>query len=94
MDIIRAAYEKKLVPDVFITLDQVEQANGRTLEDTVEALKAWGNARMPADVHAYISWFAEFQQEDRVEQKPKKDGGAGQKNRDKGKKKKGKKGKK
>ena len=57
---------KKLVSDVFITMSQVEEAGKRRLEQAQDDLKTWVTARMPADVHAYISWFAEFNQEDRV----------------------------
>jgi hypothetical protein len=66
MAIIREAYARKIVPEGFIAMEQVEQANGRTPEEAMVSLKNWANARMPADVHAYISWFAEFQQEDKI----------------------------
>jgi hypothetical protein len=36
------------------------------MEETMELLKRWVSARMPADAHAYISWFAEFQQDDKI----------------------------
>jgi len=71
MECIQGAFEKKLISDVFITLSQVEEAGKRTLEQAQEDLKTWVTARMPVDVHAYISWFAEFNQEDRVEPQPK-----------------------
>ncbi|MBM9616847.1 DUF1186 domain-containing protein [Desulfobulbus rhabdoformis] len=71
MECIQGAFEKKLISDVFITLSQVEEAGKRSLEQAQEDLKTWVTARMPTDVHAYISWFAEFNQEDRVEPQPK-----------------------
>jgi hypothetical protein len=37
----------------------------------MDGLQTWVNSRMPADVHAYISWFAEFHQEE-LEQQPVK----------------------
>ena len=89
---IRDAFSKKIISDTFITLGQIEQASERTMEEALESLKVWANARMPANVHAYIAWFAEFQQEDQVGPKPK--GGGEQKNKEKKAKKKGKKGKK
>nr|WP_320010369.1 DUF1186 domain-containing protein [uncultured Desulfobulbus sp.] len=66
MECIQGAFDKKLVSDVFITMSQVEEAGKRSREQAQDDLKTWVTARMPADVHAYISWFAEFNQEDRV----------------------------
>ena len=66
MKTIRKAYDDGLVQPGFIGLEKVEEANGRNMEAALEALKGWVESRMPADVHGYISWFAEFQQEDRV----------------------------
>lgn len=100
MDAIRGAFAKEIVPETFITLEQVEQAEAMTPEETLTSLKQWVNARMPADVHAYISWFAEFQQEDRDVQTAAasvpKGGSKGKKSKNKAQKgnKKGKKGKK
>ena len=64
MDIIRKAIEDGIVHKGFISLENVDAANDRTREAAAEALQTWVKARMPADVHAYISWFAEFHQED------------------------------
>ena len=89
MDIIREAHAKGIIPEGFITLEQIEQANGRGMDEAMESLKGWVNARMPSDVHAYISWFAEFQQEDKVAPPPLKE-----KKKEKKSNKKGKKGKK
>lgn len=66
MDTIHKAYDDGLVQPGFIGLEKVEEANGRNMEAALEALKGWVESRMPADVHGYISWFAEFQQEDRL----------------------------
>lgn len=70
MEIIRKGFDDKLVSPRFIGLSNVEEANARSMEETMDALRKWVNARMPADIHAYISWFAEFNQEDRGEEGP------------------------
>ena len=73
MDIIRKGFDDKLISNGFISLSNVDEANARSLEEAMEGLQQWVNARMPADIHAYISWFAEFNQEDRGEEAaPKK----------------------
>lgn len=97
MDLIRKGFDDKLISAGFISLNNVEDANARSMEEAMESLRKWVNARMPADIHAYISWFAEFNQEDRVtpeaEAVPKKKANKqGKKANDK-KGKKGKKGK-
>lgn len=71
MAIIQEAFDKGIVTEAFIAMDQVEQAGSRTMDQAMEDLAAWVKARMPEDAHAYISWFAEFQQEDRDATKPK-----------------------
>jgi hypothetical protein len=63
---IRQAFADDLIRPGFIDQDFVDEVNQRTLEMTLDKLQQWVTARMPADVHTYISWFAEFQQEDRV----------------------------
>lgn len=64
MEIIRTAFADGVVRPGFIGLADVEHACKRTREEAMTALQAWVTARMPADIHAYISWFAEFNQED------------------------------
>jgi len=64
MDIIRKAYDDGIVSKGFIGLQDVETAADRDLETAMESLRNWVTTRMPADVHSYISWFAEFNQED------------------------------
>jgi len=64
MVIIRKAFEDGIVSTTFIGLGNVEVANDLSREVAMESLQAWVKARMPVDVHAYISWFAEFNQED------------------------------
>ena len=71
MEIIRKAFEDGIVSTTFIGLGNVEVANDLSREVAMESLQAWVKARMPVDVHAYISWFAEFNQEDH-EQPPVK----------------------
>lgn len=68
MDIIRKGFDDNLISAGFISLDNVEEANARSMATSMESLQKWVHARMPADIHAYISWFAEFNQEDRVEE--------------------------
>ena len=71
MEIIRKAFADNIVSTSFISLGNVEVANEQSMEAARESLQAWVKARMPVDVHAYISWFAEFHQEDH-EQPPVK----------------------
>jgi hypothetical protein len=71
MEIIRKAFEDGIVSTTFIGLGNVEVANDLSREVAMESLQAWVKARMPVDVHGYISWFAEFNQEDH-EQPPVK----------------------
>jgi len=73
MEIIRQAYDAGIVHKGFISLENVDEANDRSREATMEALQTWVKARMPADIHSYISWFAEFHQEDHEQpaKKPK-----------------------
>ena len=71
MEIIRKAFEDGIVSTSFIGLGNVEVANDLSREVAMESLQAWVKARMPVDVHGYISWFAEFNQEDH-EQPPVK----------------------
>ena len=64
MEIIRKAFTDGVVRPGFIGLADVEHACERTKEEAMTSLRSWVTARMPADIHAYISWFAEFNQED------------------------------
>jgi hypothetical protein len=64
MEIIRKAFADGVVRPGFIGLADVEQACGRNREEAMTTLRSWVAARMPADIHAYISWFAEFNHED------------------------------
>ena len=91
MATIREAFDKGIVTEAFIAMDQVEQAESRTMDQAMEDLATWVNARMPADVHNYISWFSEFQQEDRDATEPKGIGKGKGKPKKTKKKKKGKK---
>lgn len=73
MELIRKGFDEQLISTGFISLGNVEEANARSMEEAMESLQKWVTARMPADIHAYISWFAEFNQEDRGEEAtPKK----------------------
>jgi len=64
MDIIRAAYDQGIVSKGFIALKDVEVAADRDMETAMASLLTWVNARMPVDIHGYISWFAEFNQQE------------------------------
>ena len=61
----------------------------------MERLRSWVTSRMPADVHAYISWFTEFHQDelDQPPVRPAKEKKKDDKAKNKGKKKSGKKNK-
>jgi hypothetical protein len=71
MEIIRKAFADNIVPDKFIGLGNVEIASEQSREASLESFQTWVKARMPADIHGYISWFAEFHQTDH-EQPPAK----------------------
>jgi len=64
MEIIRKAFADNVVRPGFIALQDVEDADKRDRENAMESLRTWVTARMPADVHGYISWFSEFNQEE------------------------------
>lgn len=64
MEIIRQGFADGVVRPGFIGLEDVERADERSREEAMTALQSWVTSRMPADVHAYISWFAEFHQEE------------------------------
>ncbi len=64
MDKIRQAFADGIVKEGFIALEDVERANDRDIESAMESLRTWVTARMPADIHGYISWFAEFNTEE------------------------------
>ncbi|MDR2548687.1 MAG: DUF1186 family protein [Desulfobulbus sp.] len=81
MEILRRAHAEGLIHKGFISLENVEEANDMGFDAAMERLRGWVAARTPADVHAYISWFAEFHQEELERMSPADQG--------KGKKKKG-----
>lgn len=64
MAILRAAMDDGLIHQGFIGLENIEEANAHSPEASQERLHSWVRSRMPADVHAYISWFAEFHPEE------------------------------
>jgi hypothetical protein len=64
MEKIRQAFADGIVKEGFIALEDVEQANERDKASAMESLRTWVTARMPADIHGYISWFAEFNTEE------------------------------
>ena len=63
MEIIRKGFTDGVIRPGFIGLEDVERAADRSQEEAAVSLQSWVNSRMPADVHAYISWFAEFHPE-------------------------------
>lgn len=95
MDILRRAFEEGLIHPTFISQENIDQANAKTLEEAMERLRSWVTSRMPADVHAYISWFTEFHQDelDQPPVRPAKEKKKDDKAKNKGKKKSGKKNK-
>ena len=64
MEIIRKGFDDKIVQPGFIGWGNVEVASELSREAAQESLLTWVKARMPADIHGYISWFAEFHQEE------------------------------
>lgn len=62
--VIDQAYADNLVPPGFLDPGYVAAANDKTPEASRADLVSWVQARMPKDVHAYVSWFAEFHQDD------------------------------
>ncbi|MCL1981149.1 MAG: DUF1186 family protein [Proteobacteria bacterium] len=76
MDILRQAHGDGLIHQGFISLANIEEANAKGLEKAMERLRGWVAGRMPADIHAYVSWFAEFHQEEleRMAPEPKNKG--------------------
>lgn len=64
MDILRQAHEAGIIHKGFISWENIEEAGRKTREQALASLQAWVTSRMPVDVHAYISWFAEFHQEE------------------------------
>lgn len=64
MEVIRKGFDDKIVQPGFIGWGNVEVASELSREAAQESLATWVKARMPADIHGYISWFAEFHQEE------------------------------
>ena len=66
MELIRRAYADNLVQKDYIAPEDVERSLTLDRAEAMEALRERTRRRMPADLHRYISWFAEFQpKEDR-----------------------------
>ena len=66
MDLIRRAYADGLVQPGYIGISDVERSLALDRAEAMDALRERTRRRMPADLHRYISWFAEFQpKEDR-----------------------------
>lgn len=60
MEVIRKAFADGLIPEIFVSLEEIED---NLLRDTDEArllLCARVDRRIPQDVHAYLAWFASF----------------------------------
>jgi hypothetical protein len=64
MEVLRTAYAEDIISSHFIDEQDVEEANNRDKQTTLNSLQSWAASRMPTDVHGYISWFAEFQKQD------------------------------
>ena len=66
MELIRRAYADNLVQQDYIAPEDVERSLALDRAEAMDALRERTRRRMPADLHSYISWFAEFQpKEDR-----------------------------
>lgn len=66
MELIRRAYADNLVQQDYIAPEDVERSLALDRAEAMDALRERTRRRMPADLHRYISWFAEFQpKEDR-----------------------------
>jgi hypothetical protein len=61
MELIRRAYADNLVQQDYIAPEDVERSLALDRAEAMEALRERSRRRMPADLHRYISWFAEFQ---------------------------------
>jgi hypothetical protein len=61
MELIRRAYADNLVQKDYIAPEDVERSLTLDRAEAMEALSERTRRRMPADLHRYISWFAEFQ---------------------------------
>ena len=61
MELIRRAYADNLVQKDYIAPEDVERSLTLDRAEAMEALRERTRRRMPADLHRYISWFAEFQ---------------------------------
>ena len=64
MELIRRAYADNLVQQDYIAPEDVERSLALDRAEAMEALRERTRRRMPADLHRYISWFAEFQPKD------------------------------
>ncbi|NLB07275.1 MAG: DUF1186 domain-containing protein, partial [Desulfobulbaceae bacterium] len=61
---IRRAYADGLVQPGYIGMSDVERSLALDRAEAMAALGERTRRRMPADLHSYISWFAEFQPKD------------------------------
>ena len=61
MELIRRAYADNLVQQDYIAPEDVERSLAMDRAEAMDALRERTRRRMPADLHRYISWFAEFQ---------------------------------
>ena len=64
MELIRRAYADNLVQQDYIAPEDVERSLAMDRAEAMDALRERTRRRMPADLHRYISWFAEFQPKD------------------------------
>ncbi|MCL1984903.1 MAG: DUF1186 family protein, partial [Betaproteobacteria bacterium] len=78
MEILRRAHDAGIIYSGFIAWKDIEDANGKNPETAMERLRPWVTARMPADVHAYIAWFAGFHRQE-LEQPERKSNKQGKK---------------
>jgi hypothetical protein len=65
MNIIRRAYEERLVDPTYIGLREIEAKLLENQEATLERLRERVDHYIPTDIHQYLGWFACFKENDR-----------------------------
>ncbi len=62
MESIRKAFAEGLIPEIFVTLEEIEDDLCRDMEEARLLLHTRVDHRIPQDIHAYLSWFACFRE--------------------------------
>lgn len=63
METIRRAYDEGLVFPGYVGLDEVEKELARDKEEVLAELRLHAERSVPADIHAYCSWFSCFRED-------------------------------